>query len=65
MPVNSISNSKLHCFLVILILFIVVFLSVPLFLFRLANDNHDKNWSANCSQSTSANETNNDGRPGE
>ena len=56
---HTISKSKLHCILVILILFILVFLSLPLFLIYLANDNYK-----NSTQAT-ANETANDGRPGE
>lgn len=47
MPANhSVSKSKLHCILVILILFIVVFLSLPLFLINLANDNYKSSTSS-------------------
>lgn len=44
MAFSSISNSKLHCCLVILILFILVFLSLPLLLIYLANTRFEETW---------------------
>lgn len=41
MPFNSISRSKLHCCVVVLILFILVFLSLPLMLINLANTRYE------------------------
>lgn len=59
MQVNTISRSKLHCILVIVILFILVFLSLPLFLILLANDNYNERMLP-----VKANETSADGGPG-
>lgn len=44
MAFGSVSNSKLHCCLVILILFILVFLSLPLLLIYLANTRFEETW---------------------
>lgn len=42
MFISSISNRKLHCCLVILILFILIFLSLPLLLIYLANNRYEE-----------------------
>ena len=67
MPVGgSISNSRLHCGLAILVLFILVFLSIPLLLINISNSRYERLQSEkelNCVQY--ANRTSNDGHPGE
>lgn len=42
MFISSISNRKLHCCLIVLILFILIFLSLPLFLIYLANTRYEE-----------------------
>lgn len=42
MFISSVSNRKLHCCLVILILFILIFLSLPLLLIYLANTRYEE-----------------------
>lgn len=42
MHFNSVSNSKLHCCLAALILFILIFLSIPLLLIWVANNHYEE-----------------------
>lgn len=42
MIMSPISNSKLHCCLAVLILFILIFLSLPLLLIYLANNRYEE-----------------------